>query len=265
MKNIYVIPTDKPSRLFEILRFNFVFDNQNKYSEEYKKIHKYKNQHIYITDNSEIKENNWCLSKLNEVVKFGKKFTTSLYKKIILTTDDQLIQDGVQAIDDEFLEWFVKNPICEFVEVYNIKSVGYPYDEYSIIVPEEEPTMVDKLKEYFKNTPKEQVQKDWEESCKATEGINSPTVDELIEAQKSFNKQEISISDLEEKYKLIPNNLPFKQYVGGYIDGIKNTENRMYSKEDVFSIIASLLHTPKLVENGSWEEIGDWFEQFKKK
>ena len=39
------------------------------------------------------------------------------YKKIILTTDQDLIKDGVQEIPDEFLEWFVKNPTCEFVIV----------------------------------------------------------------------------------------------------------------------------------------------------
>jgi hypothetical protein len=38
-------------------------------------------------------------------------------KKIILTTDQDLIKDGVQAIDDEFLEWFTNNPSCEEVEV----------------------------------------------------------------------------------------------------------------------------------------------------
>jgi flavorubredoxin len=39
------------------------------------------------------------------------------YCKIILTTDGDLIKDGVQSIDDEFLEWFVENPSCEEVEV----------------------------------------------------------------------------------------------------------------------------------------------------
>lgn len=40
------------------------------------------------------------------------------YKKIILTTDQDLIKDGVQAIDDEFLEWFSsKNGNVNFVEV----------------------------------------------------------------------------------------------------------------------------------------------------
>jgi hypothetical protein len=64
------------------------------------------------------------------------------YYKIILTTDQYLIKDGVQAIDDEFLEWFVKNPSCEGVDVYNDKSVGYEYDHYSIIIPKEEPKKV---------------------------------------------------------------------------------------------------------------------------
>ena len=39
-------------------------------------------------------------------------------KKIILTTDQNLIADGVQAIDDDFLEWFSsKNGNVNFVEV----------------------------------------------------------------------------------------------------------------------------------------------------
>jgi len=39
-------------------------------------------------------------------------------KKIILTTDQDLIKDGVQSIDDEFLEWFCsKNGEVDFVKV----------------------------------------------------------------------------------------------------------------------------------------------------
>jgi hypothetical protein len=40
-----------------------------------------------------------------------------MLKKIILTTDETLIKDGVQEIDKEFLEWLDKNPSCEFVEI----------------------------------------------------------------------------------------------------------------------------------------------------
>ena len=38
----------------------------------------------------------------------------------------------------------------------------------------------------------------------------------------------------------------------------------MYSEEEMFAIIAEILHTPKL-RDGGWEDIFEWFEQFKKK
>lgn len=38
-------------------------------------------------------------------------------KKIILTTDKTLIAERVQAIDDDFLNWFVNNQNCEYVKV----------------------------------------------------------------------------------------------------------------------------------------------------
>jgi hypothetical protein len=57
------------------------------------------------------------------------------YKKIILTTDQDLIKDGVQAIPDDFLEWFVKNPSCEFVEVEElISNNGNAFYGYKIII-----------------------------------------------------------------------------------------------------------------------------------
>ena len=50
------------------------------------------------------------------IYKANKKYMPP-FKKIILTTDQDLIADGVQAIDDEFLEWFVKNPSCENIPI----------------------------------------------------------------------------------------------------------------------------------------------------
>jgi hypothetical protein len=152
MKNIHILPTEKPSRLIgsrvnlslkeiPILGFDA-----------------FKTQHIYITNDEEIKEGEYCITKTNEVIKFKKSYTQGfLYKKIILTTDQDLIKDGVQAIDDKFLEWFVKNPNCENVKVEsfckhgdNCPSKG-AYDKqylcdvgYKIIIPKEEP----KIKEY---------------------------------------------------------------------------------------------------------------------
>jgi len=144
MKNIHILPTDKPSRLIgsrvnlslkeiPILGFDA-----------------FKTQHIYITNDEEIKEGEYCITKTNEVIKFKKSYTQGfLYKKIILTTDQDLIKftaenDDVQAIPDEFLEWFVKNPSCEYVEVeestlLNTSRTYLGVDKYKIIIPKEEP------------------------------------------------------------------------------------------------------------------------------
>ena len=48
----------------------------------------------------------------------------SYSSKILLTNDPKLIADGVQAIEDEFLEWFVKNPSCRFVYLGYSPNVG---------------------------------------------------------------------------------------------------------------------------------------------
>jgi len=148
MKNVHLLPTDKPSKLFQILQFNFIFDNQNKYSEEYKKLHKYKNKNIYITSDEEIKEGDGYIY-LGQINKRIRKNTSAEYpyphyQKIILTTDKDLIKDGVQDIDDKFLEWLVKNPSCERVEVEiillgKVEGTTMSVSKYKIIIPKEEP------------------------------------------------------------------------------------------------------------------------------
>jgi hypothetical protein len=96
-------------------------------------------QHLYITSDEEI-EDCWVLNTHTNEVYFLKGYygIQPITKKIILTTDQSL--KGVQAIDDEFLEWFVKNPSCEEVEVD--ENWNYPLDkkwQYNIIIPKEEP------------------------------------------------------------------------------------------------------------------------------
>ena len=118
MKNIHLLPTDKPSRLFKD-DFDKYFISINIDQEQ----NHFKPQNIYITNDEEIEEGDYGYNLISSTI---DRFTKSLlsnkkyYKKIILTTDPELIANGVQAIDDEFLEWFVKNPSCEFIEVKNI-------------------------------------------------------------------------------------------------------------------------------------------------
>lgn len=136
MKNIHVLPTDKPSRLIsagnEFTLFkNLTIDKRCK--------------HIYITNDKEIKVDEPYLGEDNNIYYLVTNVNFN-GKKIILTTDPELIDNGVQAIDDEFLEWFVKNPRCESVEVEKeqyhtfVGMKKYPMiPNYKIIIPKEEP------------------------------------------------------------------------------------------------------------------------------
>ena len=134
-RNIHIISTDKPSRLH--LESNGL------------KLSRLQNtlvaQNIYITSDEEIKEGDYCVDG-NDI--YGPyedgDIATNKFIKIILTTDSQLIRYGVQAIDDEFLEWFVKNPSCEevYTSIMKTKPRGSNDEwktEYKIIIPKEEP------------------------------------------------------------------------------------------------------------------------------
>tara|TARA_R110000868_G_scaffold25451_3_gene99481 strand:- start:1677 stop:2504 length:828 start_codon:yes stop_codon:yes gene_type:complete len=178
MKNIHILPTDKPSRLqlnvntkMLVLFNNIQSNNESAHLTT---------QNIYITSDEEIKEGDWFLDDNNSI---GQSYKLSHVqfanpKKIILTTDFDK-QPRVQAIDDEFLEWFVKNPSCEEVEVeenkhlicnhcdslYSSFSDGIHCDVcvrmskpivkvlgYKIIIPKEEPKQkLEKYSERFDN------------------------------------------------------------------------------------------------------------------
>ena len=136
MKNIHLIPTDKPSSLYILgnneLKLRYTIDLPIDSDIAV-------NQHIYITNHEEIKAKDWIISKsTGELIKSSKSYCANneYGKKIILTTDQNLIKDGVQAIDDEFLEWFVENPSCEEVEVFHQLHKDEPL--YKIIIPSEE-------------------------------------------------------------------------------------------------------------------------------
>jgi hypothetical protein len=134
MKNLFLVPTDKPSRLYEgnlgeIVTIQFA-------SAQLKKP-----LNIYITNSEEIREGDFYLY-CNQVTKRFRKnpraeYPYPNYQKIILTTDQDLIKDGVQEIDNEFLEWFVKNPTCEYAHIGFIAHNDIR--EYKIIIPQEEP------------------------------------------------------------------------------------------------------------------------------
>jgi hypothetical protein len=151
MKNVHILPTDKPSRLIiynsklELVNYPVITPSKNQ-------------QNINITSDEKFVRGEWITDGI-EVIKATPKLVDAQglvdrrdWRKIILTTDPDLIAQGVQAIDDEFLEWFVKNPSCESVDVETyVKKSGVETDangyremdvfvnDYKIIIPQEEP------------------------------------------------------------------------------------------------------------------------------
>ncbi len=114
MKNIHLLPTKNPSRLYLHSNGELQLRHNLSRTDDYLG----SNQHIYITSDEEIKEGDWVLDILsNKIIKSELKLEDNgRIKKIILTTDLNLIDDGVQEITNTFAEWFVENPTCEYVE-----------------------------------------------------------------------------------------------------------------------------------------------------
>jgi hypothetical protein len=159
MKNIHVLPTDKPSNIvISTIDGKLKLNNNTNDNVEYHG----QNQNIYITNSEEIKEGDYIIN-IESLGIFQHHYKDgSLRKqlrKIILTTDQDLIKNGVQAIDDEFLEWFVKNPSCEEVEIVSAKTIpalqltGNGHCWWKIIIPKEETKQetLEEAKKYLSN------------------------------------------------------------------------------------------------------------------
>ena len=186
-RNLWVIPTEKPSRLMIDTIENKLYLQPILHEKTINVLP----QHICITSDEEIKLNDYVIQvnfektntqvircETESQVKIANDKNGSFTKnKIILTTDQDLISDGVQAIDDEFLEWFVKNPTCEKVEVekwtdYNLENgKEISFIKYKIIIPQEEP------KQETVEDESIVVKVDWS----GTPKLVNPTLEELTE------------------------------------------------------------------------------------
>jgi hypothetical protein len=168
MKNVHLLPTEKPStgyilgkcikKLSDVKIGQFVKTHYMMFDKEY-----FQPQNIYITSDEEIKEGDWFITKTNDVLKVQKpeKSYDPIGKKIILTTDQDLIADGVQVIDDTFLQWFVNNQSCESVQVEKVEGRYVDYRgnvhtpiSYEIIIPQEEPKQEMAGKAFYESADK---------------------------------------------------------------------------------------------------------------
>jgi hypothetical protein len=154
MENIHLTSTNKPSILIFDREENRLLPLQDEpvFMEHQDLV---ENQNIHITNDEYIGLSYYLDGNLvRKGVVDDKEYweVRKGYKKIILTTDPQLIADGIQAIDEEFLQWFVKNPTCKVVKIdlipinefgsdITLGSYGFDKFKYKIIIPQEEPKL----------------------------------------------------------------------------------------------------------------------------
>ncbi len=248
MKNIHILPTDKPSRLHY---YNHI--DSLGLSKEYLKWKQGRN--IYITSDEEIKEGEeyWFLTKDSMVLKSkntNEKGYSPKGKKIILTTDQDLIKDGIQTINDEFLEWFVKNPSCEYIEIENVydkflngdkRSVSDFRKKYKINIPKEEP----KQREMFL--------------------MNATTVIDTRNPKQETLEEAVSTYRIDSGYRNLSEE---KRCKDSFIAGAKWQQERSYSEEEVNIMFDTLkknsIDNVATITNVDLF-ISSWKKQFKKK
>ena len=264
MKNIHILPTEKPSRLWLSTRKEnyLIFDKFPRGGVEY-----VEPKNIYITSEKDIKDNDWIITKDGRLVQVSYLLSKELdnASKIILTTDQDLIKDGVQAIDDEFLEWFVKNPSCEFINVdektpdeievelnihgHDIGLTDREFDEwlnnggqlYKIIIPKE------RQKQYIIDMMNA------DEEIGLYEELKQETLEEAAE--------KYSLELLEAK-TIQPHEKTWIKSM--FIHIAKWQQERMYSEEEIINA----LHSVELRDNKDYSKIyigmKECFEQYKK-
>jgi hypothetical protein len=262
MKNIHLLPTKKPSRLFKFANELHLDTTPKDY---------YKKYHIYITSDEDINENDYIITKDGILVQVSYLLSKDLQgaSKIILTTDQDLIADGVQAIDDEFLEWFVKNPSCESVVVDESKYFDGSHGEYIIIIPQEEPnpfeyTNTNDFTSMVYNPQEEPKQETltYTEAAKKEERIFNSTMiskqETLEEAAERLQKDKYGIfisKDADVKGQLVIDTAR-----AAFLSGM--TEGAKWQAEQIPSIIGEYL---EYIWKSGYIEPKKWFEQFKKK
>ncbi len=199
MKNLHLIPTDKPS-----FGKYLVINKKGKLciwsTDTIGSQITLNPQHIYITSDEKIKEGDWFMSDFNSfpihnIKDLSEREGSLGWKqkdlknnlKIILTTDQDL--DGVQSIDDDFLEWFVKNPSCESVMTYPVIShTKLGVNEYKIVIPKEEPNPFELPKALPDNVfyeslePKQETIEEASEKCRVFYLQNNMSINQIFEA-----------------------------------------------------------------------------------
>ena len=228
-----------------------------------KNLYNIKNELYIISINEDINENDYIITKDGRLVQVSYLLSKDVQNghKVILTTNNLLINDGVQPIEDYFLEWFVKNPSCEEVEVgYGwIRLTETNNEGYWISIPDNKLELkIEELKqEYVKCTCANSLEysncgkkceRILDEQEPKQETIEETYLNQLIdEANKEFTLDRKLAKDVAVKYA-------------------NWQAERMYSEEDVksFGQFCADYNYKCFGKKTQEEMLQIWSEQFKK-
>ncbi len=247
MKNIFLKETDQKSKLYRNLLTDKLFILEDKVTDVSECNREY--QFIYITNDEEIKVNDYITDGY-KVWQWKDDSSLLGRKKVILSTDQDSIKDGVQSIDDEFLEWFVKNPSCEEVEVMNVPDFIYQtkHSCYKIIIPKEEPkSLIEKMK-----TLQEQWQRDM---LKTLQEPKQGTLEEAKLNEKEFYEYMAKQDSWKSTGLIIQEFIQLK---------LKEQDKNKYSEEEMLNFAWFLLKNAGQYSDDKTAHFeGKYLEQFK--
>lgn len=261
MKNIHILPADKPSRLSINYQTNLL-----QLGLENRMFHD--NINIYITSDEYIGLSYYLDGNLvRKGVVDDKDYweVRKDYKKIILTTDQDLIRDGIQSINDEFLEWFIKNPSCEEVEIKPLLSNnGRALFGYKIIIPKEEPC------DNCNNEVCCCIIRKQETLEEAAQKFYPPTTTDFICSPKLVRDGFIAGAKWQQEQEKITTDDAYNE---GFENGKRWQQERSYSEEDLKLLLKKfkkdIINSTELDDDFETLvcdiETNKWFEQFKKK
>jgi hypothetical protein len=208
---------------------------------------------VYITSDSKFVRDEYITDGI-EVIKATPKLVDAQglvdrreWKKIVMTNDLELIEDGVQQIGDLFFRWFVLNPTCVKVEVvYGLfNPMGRQVDPNDL--GQNHSKCVWKYKII---TTKEEQKQPLIDIMRGDEELG------IYEEPKQETLEEASL-----QYRLSTNNKMGIEQMA-FESGAKWQQERMYSEEEVIAFGEFIFKNTLLVNVKGVEGI---LKQFKKK
>jgi hypothetical protein len=271
MKNLYLISTNRPSRLvLDTINNNLFLTTTEDFGTDIMKF-----QNIYITNDEPIK--NWYIRNGNLYRCSGITIPQENDKNVIMTTSQDLIEDGVQAISEEFLEWFVHNAddsgvLFDRCEVEKEKVIlgevlGTTYIDYNykIIIPQE--TNKTHYLDELPNMDKDVLLKMWNAAMPKLEPKQETTLEEVAESRYGTDMDSIRGS------KIYDLNADVKR---GFVAGAKWQQEhgqkvghnvqveRMYSEEDMLKCWNACERFERPISEGYAPNFNQFIENLKR-